>query len=361
MRNRCTTFILATAAVIAGCSDLATETEVQRQNAVPITQAATTVLPVDQRFSVSLRAIGAFTPGQPIQVTATITANLATDDADIRFVFPEVETAKRSGWNSQFRYGVGEQLPAARQQRHALTQGAQITESVTVTIPVEGWFRVTVRVSAGPEAPLQTNGRWIQNTVVAEQWLLIKTAGGGVRDSLSTQDTPSEFRTVPGPFRPARQPERANTPGLQPQGANNSALNSAFSFITYQVLYWDTDLQAYAPVPTAYYAIRGCTKDPEQIICDPEDFEQIDSGYTDSSGYLSFACQGDEYEGDTSTYTAAAMRVNGGVAAIGGGDVSSDCGQTFSTVIPSNPAKVFSTQWRRGPERLHCSAQHAPG
>lgn len=200
-----------------------------------------------------------------------------------------------------------------------------------------------MRADAGSSADVESNGRWIQNTATIERWLLITNSGGQVLETLADSTIPASMRSAPGPLRHTAklggQMEKGNGAHLPKYGAQAAGLLS--SFITYQILYYDSDSSAFLPVETAYVAIRACTKDPQKFFCDPEDFEEAEVGFTDDDGYFSFACQGDEYEGDASTYTPASVQVINGVVAIPNGSTSTDCGQSFQAVLPSSHAKVF--------------------
>lgn len=336
------------AIMIAACTDQPMELDRQPVNApAAVVASGRTVMEATDRFSIDIAALGSFRPNEPVQITASVSANVPTGQAEVTVTLPEVELARASGWGRSFHYDVGTAVPSARRQVLAMGRGARVTESVSVTVPAEGLYRVVVRASAGETADLHMDGRWIQNTAVVERWLLITNDGGRFLRTLDEIPLPKRMLSLPGPVRAggigSNVPSYDPSPFEEslPKHGPNATQESITSFITYRILYWDSDAGSYQPVKDAYVAIRACTKDPWQFICDPEDFQHAEAGYTDSDGYYQFSCHGDEYEGDASTYTAGGMRVNDGVVAIPHAATSSDCGQSFNAVLPSDRAKVF--------------------
>lgn len=153
-----------------------------------------------ERFSVTLEARGLLTPGSPTTLIAKVEALRETDQVDVSIVLPEVEEARRNGWQVARRLS-GTKLPPVLAQRRAMAEGNRSEYSAILTIPAEGYFRAVVSVRASNRLEF-AYGRPVLDAAFREIWLRIDKNGGHVDSVFSPANFPDSLLPVPGVARP---------------------------------------------------------------------------------------------------------------------------------------------------------------
>ena len=171
----------------------------------------TAVQRAGDRFHMELTAHGAMRPGQPIRISARVSASLATADARVEITLPDVASAKLDGWQGG-RPPVGQALPPEVEWRGALAAGQEVDVSDVVQIPRPGYYRVVataVRLSSEPDT---AGGVPIRSAAVRELWLHIDERGGAVHARRRFAELPDTVVRAAGPYR-AKAATRARASG----------------------------------------------------------------------------------------------------------------------------------------------------
>lgn len=254
---------LASTILVAGCSDdgeSPTEpSESQAQFGTPssdnLSDLGTRSL---ARFNVDVQASGSFQPGKPIQLTVTARANLATRDAEVRLILPEVAAARLSSWET-VEVPVEVPLPAEATQRSSLVRGQTVRQQTSVTIPKPGYYMVVASVLQRSDEPPTENGQLVQNVAHEVIWLWIDENGGRVTREFDRSLFPAGARPQSGPLGskrapPRMRPRRSNADGAAGQNRLLPSMTTAASSASemhYQVTYWHQDSAKYVPLAKA--------------------------------------------------------------------------------------------------------------
>ncbi len=287
---------------VAGCSDRSLPTSEMSASSVSAalgavgTQADSTDMPMMERFSLTLTAKGAFRPGVPIVIHADIVGNLATDDAEVRVVLPEVEFETLNGWVQARGRPVHTKLKAREESRIALAAGERKQVSSTVSIPMAGYYRVVVSVSQKSREPVTFDGRWVKSVAFRELWLFISESGGQATTVFDASLTADSISLEPGMRRllVGRGAKRSGGSGpnlaatARPSSARSSSaglggLRSASGTPTpRQLQYYNPDVGAYQPVAAA--VVYWQVVDPFNTVTDSY------YGVTDANGMYPGPC-----------------------------------------------------------------------
>jgi hypothetical protein len=225
-------------------------------------------------------------PNNPIVIRAHIKANLATSEARLRIVLPEVEAARANGFATLGRI-VGMAIPSLREVRRPMAAGDEAIFVERVTIPVSGYFRAIVSAFAPNSDAFDVTGRPIQNTTHEEVWFFLDPAGGKATRVFDPVLVPDSIVPRPGLTRlkPRLQLKRSTTT------PESSALRSSRSMVlgapgVRTVTYFNSDLGVYQPL--AFLAVSWQEWDP---------FEGRPAGggflYTDENGQYTEPCPSD--------------------------------------------------------------------
>lgn len=347
--------LLSAGTCVVACTDtdrpvqpMQLESLAELDSSRPPLQNSPTDMPVTDRFTLDLAAEGSFQPNQPVNLRVRVSGITDVPNARLRMVLPEVSAARTSGWGSEFRYPVNVRAEPTLTHTLNISHGSNYDYSVRVQVPAPGYYHVVVTLQAPDDLPRVEDGSWTRNTIVREAWLLITNEGGGLTSEFERSNIPSPYIGEGGPFRRPGVGSTRETSVAEPEldssrhGPSATAdwrEPSLYDDITWQVLYYHALDETYYPLPNAYYALRGCIREPEQFICEEEQFEEIETGSTDANGYITFGCEVDEYEGEAVTWSSTFTVING-VAAFGGW-VEEDCGDSFQTIMPSAKAMTF--------------------
>jgi hypothetical protein len=116
-------------------------------------------VPVVDRFTIAVSAVGDLRPGSPVRINATVTAAIATGAADIRITLPELEIAETTGWQRNARIPTKSPIRARRQERYRFLPGETARIGETVTFREPGYYRVVVTaIPASKEASTDVDG-----------------------------------------------------------------------------------------------------------------------------------------------------------------------------------------------------------
>lgn len=199
--------IIGMVAGAAGCTDIESPTDVAPLP-TPNEQAATAgeagiieeprILPA---FDVDVRASGSMQPGKPIQVHLRVRANLPVADAEIVVATPDMERPAASTWNPRFSPGVGKKVRDRFQRRASWAKGQGLQETVQVTVPAPGYYRVTVSAFAHSELPLFVDDTLrVVPDIHREIWLRVDRRGGRYTAQFDTLVFPREAERRAGPL-----------------------------------------------------------------------------------------------------------------------------------------------------------------
>ena len=176
---------------------------------VPLGSPPDTRPTVIDRFDVELSTHGALRPGEPLRLTARVTAALATADARMELTLPDLEAAKLT---RRIAGGlrdagtpppgiVGRELPPAAAWRGPLREGQSIAISTTVRILEPGYYRAVATVVRLSSEPDSARGAMVRSTAVRELWLLVDETRGSTRAARRLADLPYTVERTPGPYR----------------------------------------------------------------------------------------------------------------------------------------------------------------
>ena len=175
---------------------------------------------VIDRFDIDLSAHGPLRPGQPIRVSARVTAGLPTAGARIDLTLPDLEV-ERHIRKSGRRPAAGVRLDAAAEWEGSLRAQQAIEVGTVITIPEPGYYRVVATASApGAERFHEPGaGPAIRDVAVEELWLLVDEKGGAIHGRRRLAELPLDVERAPGAFRRRgmgyRAPDSASLDTLQ--------------------------------------------------------------------------------------------------------------------------------------------------
>ena len=93
-------------------------------------------------FDITIDTDGTLKPDQNIDLTITYEAIFATPDAAISVLLPEVENAKLSAWDEDYKVRTGTQLPVKLESSSAFSAGGAVTQSVDFAVEEPGIYSV---------------------------------------------------------------------------------------------------------------------------------------------------------------------------------------------------------------------------
>ena len=221
-------------------------------------------------FDISIDVGTNLRPRTPIELTVTYEGTFATTDADLLVKFPEIESAKLTGWGQEYKTQVGVELPARVERNQAFAAGDKVVQSTTFTVDAPGIYRVLATARANKVRPDETTGR-AQPVVHEDVWILVDDTGGGVMEIFDPDAVPEGFVRQPGPFR---ELPRSGQP--KPHGAASAIAMRGGLFgmtscgsneVCFSVQYDDNDV-GYKPVPSVafeYTEIDGQTGYEQEV------------------------------------------------------------------------------------------------
>ena len=93
-------------------------------------------------FDITIDADGTLTPDRNIGLTITYEAIFATTAAEISVMLPEVENAKLSAWDEDYKVRTGTQLPVKIESNSAFSAGGVVTQSVNFAVEKPGIYSI---------------------------------------------------------------------------------------------------------------------------------------------------------------------------------------------------------------------------
>ena len=105
-------------------------------------------------------------------------AIFATPGAEISVMLPEVENARRSAWNEDYRVRTGTPLPARLASNSAFSAGGAVTRSLDFAVEEPGIYSVIASAkskklradeTAAPVQPVVHEVLWLVKEAVAEE------------------------------------------------------------------------------------------------------------------------------------------------------------------------------------------------
>lgn len=298
------------------------------------------------KFDLEVEALGNLVPRQPIQVRAMATNRFSASDPQIYIVFPEIEAARMSGWDSNYRLPSRQRL--ARRGVRPLARSPQSQTETTASIVAErpGYYRAVVTAKdVGAQPNLDARGRYVLSTTHREVWLWINEDGGRVTEVFDESLFPAQAIIQPGPlrFRSARV-EQASLLGSV-LGTARAKLRDwgvmTTSIANYELKYWNYDESQYDPVSGAYYQVDHLEYDGRDRI---PTIVGTSTGYSTESGTILFDCLGEEHDGHATPDNNSTIWIYGGSgASIIGDDSDCDSPQPIQIVMNSAQAHVFTS------------------
>jgi len=216
-------------------------------------------------FDITIDADGTLKPDQNIDLTITYEAIFATPDAEISVLLPEVENAKLSAWDEDYKVRTGTRLPVKLESNSAFSAGGAVTQSVDFAVEEPGIYSVIASAKSTKLRADETTAL-VQPVVHEILWLVIDEAGGRVLDRYDADAIPEGYRRQPGPFRKVRPGTTpgADGPGLAASFAGSASCRS--NEVCVEVSYVDADLKTNVVMPDVYYEyniVDGQTGDVE--------------------------------------------------------------------------------------------------
>ena len=252
-------------------------------------------------FEIRLAAEGSMRPGDLITINASAKALYPNSDAEFFVFLPEVEAAKATSWDDDFRMPKGE-IGRVVEERRSVAGQEFFTEELKLRIPSAGYFRVVATARLRAPGRISDEGSWIQDVATRSIWLFISDEGGRVTQTFDASVFPKESRRELGPFRDKRRPSgtpSADVPAPQagdPRRATTSTLagsrssSCASNKICLDVQYVDDATGRTEPLPDARLDVVW-----EDVVLDDPGYKETD--WTDSRGRAEFDCPSAYYEG----------------------------------------------------------------
>lgn len=262
-------------AILAACSD---PIDVTDPEVIASESSASTVntnvsdLTAVPRFSLGIVVEPSGGAGQPIRITSRTTAHLATEQAEIRIILPELQAARATGFDSEFSVPVGIASVPNGVWTTAMTAGETQEHTIEVVIPREGAYRVVAAVRPLSDEPMVVDGTFVQDVAVHELWLDVSSGKTSQHTDFDASRVPNGFARQPGPYRVTRA---SRTPSnAQTQGAETA---------WFQALYHDP-WGGYLPVRWAYYNVETWAGGPIGWL------EDTFVGQSNQQGYVYVPC-----------------------------------------------------------------------
>lgn len=292
-------------------------------------------------FDITISAGATLRSNTRINLTVVYRARFATPAADLRVMLPEVETAKLTAWDQNYRVRPGVVIPAKAESRSSFAAGGTVTQSVDVVIPAPGIYRVVASAESKKVRPDETTA--LAQTVVHETlWLLVDETGGRVLQRFDRNAVPVGFRQQPGPFRKLRSGQPS--PGQDRSGNPAASLVQSSSScganeVCLEVSYLDADLKTYVATPEVAY---------EYTIYDGQsgEAEASGEGEADEDGEFDVGCPslGDDVSGTTS-FNNAMMKIVPNTKAGHFSISTGDCGHTLDVHVSADEGRTWTNAW----------------
>lgn len=148
--------------------------------------------PILPAFDVELSASGSMKPGTPIQVHLRVEANLPIEDAEIVVATPDLAHGVAPTLNRRFPASPNRDAPRRLSRRASWAKGNGLNETVSLTIPAPGYYRVTASAFARSELPAFVEGERVVGAVHREIWLRVDKRGGRYTAQFDTAAFPAQ-------------------------------------------------------------------------------------------------------------------------------------------------------------------------
>jgi hypothetical protein len=156
--------------------------------------------PIFRAFDVQLTASGSMQPGKPIEVHVRVRANLPVDDAEIVVSTPDLDRPVTPTLDSRFSRSLGKGTAERVNRRVRWNKGQGLTETVRLTIPAPGYYRVTASAYARSELPAFVDSAEVVGDIHREIWLRVDKRGGRYTAQFDTLVFPAEAERRAGPL-----------------------------------------------------------------------------------------------------------------------------------------------------------------
>lgn len=312
------------ALLVTACHDNESITQVESRDVIVLADEAPPYV-TQPRFTVDVNVSGQLRPGSIVQVHATITSLVLTENAEIHVAMPEIQNARANGWGPSYRMPQGH-VPSVASRRLAMASGHSTSATATVRIEAPGYYRVVVSANSKELTSPRAGNARLANFVSKELWLWITPAGGKITPSFDTRLFPDSVQKQPGPFRSkARRSAVSNPSGLTAANLIESGT------MTWHLQYWNSATQAYEPasdvqVNGSYENLLGGTITPF-------------SDYTDGNGNFSTPCENWYYTvfDAAATNSTATIKPNTAIASYG----DAVCNTTVNVETLANESHVL--------------------
>jgi hypothetical protein len=197
--------LLAALAGVSACTDAENPTALAATPETAHTAANASAIVHEPRnlaaFDVALSASGSMQPGKPIEVHVRVKANLPVDDAEVVISTPDMDRPALSTWDPRFSPEVGKKVQVRARKRAGWGRGQSNQETVRLTVPHPGYYRVTATVFSRSELPafLDDSTRVVPN-VHREIWLRVDKRGGRYTAQFDTLVFPAGAERRAGPL-----------------------------------------------------------------------------------------------------------------------------------------------------------------
>lgn len=197
---RCIAVVLA--ATLPACRDALAPKSATTQVSIPTVAVAagtsdSSDMRATERFSVRTNIVGSLKPRASLALTATVVANVSTQNAEVTIAFPELDGTGVLTRADRARR-VGKVVSSAYRQTlsFATLQPQQVELNVTVAKP--GYYRAVVTVAQRSSEPAVKDGMWVKTTAQEELWFVIDDAGGRVTRTFDEFALPDSADFEPG-------------------------------------------------------------------------------------------------------------------------------------------------------------------
>ncbi|WP_420635408.1 PKD domain-containing protein [Candidatus Palauibacter sp.] len=304
-------------------------------------------------FDIAIDAGSSFKPGLPVDLEVTYRARFATSSADLRVTLPEIEVAKRSGWDRTYKTDFGLQLPATLHSRQPLAAGETTTQTTVLWFPVAGLYRIHARATAAEFQPSDA-ATPVTRTTHEYLWVLVDDEGGRTLRDFDPSVIPAGFVPEPGPFRRFGAPPRsrgsdapagsrglANTTSASAAGGRNTA-DCATGDLCFQVQYYDYESTELKPVPALPYSLAF-------TVTGGNGSGSSHTGLTGEDGRFTVSCpllRTPEYQGKASFPMSDSEVIIRSDAQFESALAGNSCGYVTEVTILSAEAKTWITAKR---------------
>ena len=312
-----------------------------------LTGAGTANMAAQKWFDITIDAGATLKPNAPINLTVVYRARFATPEADLRIMLPEVETAKLTAWDQNYKVQPGVVIPARLESSSGFAAGGEVTQSVDLVIPAPGIYRVVASAESKKVRPDEITGL-AQPVVHEAAWLLVDETGGRVLQRFDRNSVPSRFRPQPGPFRePLALQERV---GRKKPGTEYLC---GPPLVCLRVSYFDPDLDTYVGTPGVAYKYTSDTvfalpdeHIPPDTIDDPLPPPPV-TGYAGEDGVFYVPCPTtgpffEQYFSGSASFDNSRARIIPNTTAGGFKIWPGDCGHWLVIDVPADEGRTWT-------------------